>query len=156
MLLTLEAVLSGFNSDAGRAALRQAKIEFGDWYYLHGYKTDALTKYREAIRLMSTAEIEATFAQPQALHLPHPGNPGQVLVRSESERPPGRGNIEVPVSVSSRGSISGRPRIVSLTPADVVPFKYVRAVRFGVYRPAIVDGKFRKSKDFRIRFAFDH
>ena len=131
-----------------------ALAQLGDWYMLFQRYGAARKTYREVESLLNKPVLIEQLRQPLELHALHPGNPEpRPDARKESKM---SGSIKMSVVVGTNGRVVGRPKVLSVTPDDLIDIKYKRAARAAVYRPAFYDGEFQQTQDVQIVFDYTY
>ena len=120
-----------------------AKLNLADWHQLFGRESKATRMYREIWTGLDAlpALRESMFAEPELLYirLPEPNTSSQAGEY---------GVVELLLTVSYRGAVTGRISQVVDPPNTSIEFRTRVAAREARFRPAIKDGKPMTTRDF--------
>ena len=120
-----------------------AKLNLADWHQLFGRESKATRMYREIWRELDAlpALRESIFSQPKLLYIRLP----EFQDSSDTTQ---FGVVELLLTVSYRGTVTGRISQVVDPPNTPIEFRTRVAAREARFRPAIKDGKPVTTHDF--------
>lgn len=120
-----------------------AKLNLADWHQLFGRESRATRMYREIWRELDAlpALRESIFGRPKLLYIRLPE------FQNSSDATP-FGVVELLLTVSYRGTVTGRISQVVDPPNTAIEFRTRVAAREARFRPAIQDGKPLTTREF--------
>ena len=126
-----------------------AKLNLADWHQLFGRESKATRMYREIWQeLVSLPALrESIFGQPKLLYIRLP----EFKDSADSKE---FGVVELLLTVSYRGAVTGRISQVVDPPNTDIEFRTRVAAREARFRPAMQDGKPRMTRDFLLKHRY--
>lgn len=126
-----------------------AKLNLADWHQLFGKESQALRMYREIWQdLASLPELQAEiFDEPRILYIRLPKYPN---LEADSEL----GIVNLLLTVSYRGTATGRISQVVEPPNEAIEFRTRVAAREARFRPALKDGKPVTTRNFELTHTY--
>ena len=126
-----------------RETLATAKLNLADWHQLFGRESKATRMYREIWTELDSrpALRESIFSEPKLLYIRLPES-------EELSNETQVGVVELLLTVSYRGSVTGRISQVVDPPNTDIEFRTRVAAREARFRPAMKDGKPLTTRDF--------
>lgn len=124
------------HAPSDQETIAKAKLNLADWHQLFGRESKATRMYREIWReLESLPEFrESTFGEPKLLYIRLPEF-------KDLTAGPDFGIVELLLTVSYRGAVTGRISQVVEPPNSDIEFRTRVAAREARFRPAMADGK---------------
>ena len=131
------------HAPSDRETVATARLNLADWHQLFGRESKATRMYREIwIELESLPELrESIFSEPKPLYIRLP----EFKASSDTTQ---FGVVELLLTVSYRGAVTGRISQVVEPPNTDIEFRTRVAAREARFRPAIKDGKPVTTRDF--------
>ena len=125
--------------------LAVAKLHLADWHQLFGRESKATRLYRELwLEMAAISEFrDSIFGQPKLLYIRLPDFTDETSTEST-------GLVELLLTVSYRGTVTGRISQVVDPPDQSIEFRTRVAAREARFRPALDGGKPVTTRDFRL------
>ena len=126
-----------------------AKLNLADWHQLFGKESQASRMYREIWEDMaSLPELRAeVFDEPHILYIRLPEFPN---LEADAEL----GVVKLLLTVSYRGTVTGRISQIVEPPNEAIEFRARVAAREARFRPALEDGKPVTTRDFELTHTY--
>lgn len=157
----LEDIASLMRENSGDPALATALVDLADWKLIFGRQNAATSLYEEAWQLLEPPQHQlqrdSLFAGPKPIprFMATPGNfaATQVLVNQKKAMRPGTADVSFDVSTR------GRARNVDLNTEQTSEnsghlLRIVHKVEGSHFRPLLIDGKIKSSRDHRFVYRY--
>ncbi|MCY4128000.1 MAG: tetratricopeptide repeat protein [Gammaproteobacteria bacterium] len=131
------------HAPSDRETIALAKLNLADWHQLFGRESKATRMYRDIwVELDSLPELRKSFfSEPKILYIRLP----EFSASSDTTQ---FGVVELLLTVSYRGAVTGRISQVVEPPNTDIEFRTRVAAREARFRPAIKDGRPLTTRDF--------
>ena len=142
------------NPLASDGELATALLEYADWHLMFGDYPVAVRHYRRIWHLLATDpdRRSSLFAQPTALFLPLPSDPGYRLRRVGMHRD---GIVHLALTVTHRGHVV-RSKSLEVTPRNIMEFKVRKAAKRSRFRPAFREGQPVKVRGHPLLYTYSY